>query len=91
METKFPRQQIFFASFKRLRDLKVLSDLVVSMSSFPTFILTLPFLLTKSLVDIAKKYPAATELNVLVLGMPNVGKSTLLSALRKVGVEGGTC
>jgi mitochondrial GTPase 1 len=38
--------------------------------------------------DVAKTHPAATELNVLVIGMPNVGKSTLLNALRNVGIRG---
>ena len=28
------------------------------------------------------------ELNVLVIGMPNVGKSTLLNALRNKGIKG---
>lgn len=28
------------------------------------------------------------ELNVLVLGMPNVGKSTLLNMLRHAGIKG---
>jgi ribosome biogenesis GTPase A len=28
------------------------------------------------------------EMNVLVVGMPNVGKSTLLNALRNIGVSG---
>ena len=36
----------------------------------------------------AKEYPHAMELNVLVIGMPNVGKSTLLNALRNVGIKG---
>jgi len=39
-------------------------------------------------VDIAKEYPHSLELNVLVVGMPNVGKSTLLNALRNIGIEG---
>ena len=28
------------------------------------------------------------ETNVLVIGMPNVGKSTLLNALRNAGIKG---
>jgi hypothetical protein len=40
------------------------------------------------LVDIAKGYPHAPEMNVLVVGMPNVGKSTLLNALRNIGIPG---
>ena len=39
-------------------------------------------------LDIAKEYPHAMELNVLVIGMPNVGKSTLLNALRNKGIKG---
>jgi ribosome biogenesis GTPase A len=38
--------------------------------------------------DIAKQHPHAMELNVLVIGMPNVGKSTLLNALRNMGIKG---
>ncbi|KAJ7927570.1 P-loop containing nucleoside triphosphate hydrolase protein [Mycena leptocephala] len=46
--------------------------------------------LSEMLVNIAKKYPYAMELNVLVIGMPNVGKSTLLNALRNMGIKGRT-
>ncbi|KAJ6488008.1 P-loop containing nucleoside triphosphate hydrolase protein [Mycena sanguinolenta] len=46
--------------------------------------------LSEMLVNIAKKYPYAMELNVLVIGMPNVGKSTLLNALRNIGIKGRT-
>jgi len=41
-----------------------------------------------SIPDIAKQHPHAMELNVLVIGMPNVGKSTLLNALRNMGIKG---
>ncbi|KZT04496.1 uncharacterized protein LAESUDRAFT_297622 [Laetiporus sulphureus 93-53] len=46
--------------------------------------------LSELLVDIAKANPVVPELNVLVVGMPNVGKSTLLNALRKAGIAGPT-
>ncbi|KIK52847.1 hypothetical protein GYMLUDRAFT_49693 [Collybiopsis luxurians FD-317 M1] len=46
--------------------------------------------LSKTLVDVAHKYPHTPELNVLVIGMPNVGKSTLLNALRNMGIKGKT-
>ncbi|KAF8629032.1 hypothetical protein AX15_003592, partial [Amanita polypyramis BW_CC] len=46
--------------------------------------------LSDLLVNIAKQYPHAMEHNVLVVGMPNVGKSTLLNALRNIGIKGPT-
>lgn len=45
-------------------------------------------LLTSISLGIAAQYPHAMEHNVLVVGMPNVGKSTLLNALRNMGIKG---
>ncbi|KAG1876814.1 P-loop containing nucleoside triphosphate hydrolase protein [Suillus tomentosus] len=46
--------------------------------------------LSEMLINIAKRNPHATEMNVLVIGMPNVGKSTLLNSLRNMGIPGRT-
>ncbi|KAH9947550.1 P-loop containing nucleoside triphosphate hydrolase protein [Amylocystis lapponica] len=69
MAAKYPDQRVFFASWNRPRDIKMLNDM---------------------LVNIAKSNPHIPELNVLVVGMPNVGKSTLLNALRNIGIAGPT-
>jgi mitochondrial GTPase 1 len=39
-------------------------------------------------IDIASRNPHMPELNVMAVGMPNVGKSTLLNALRNMGIRG---
>ncbi|KAH7886852.1 P-loop containing nucleoside triphosphate hydrolase protein [Phlebopus sp. FC_14] len=69
MASRFPDQIVHFASCNKPRDIKKLSEMLVS---------------------IAKTNPHATEMNVLVVGMPNVGKSTLLNSLRNFGIAGRT-
>jgi len=56
---------------------------LLSNHSAGTWVLNL---LTLVNPDIAKEYPYSLGLNVLVLGMPNVGKSTLLNRLRNLGL-----
>ncbi|KAF8578973.1 P-loop containing nucleoside triphosphate hydrolase protein [Ramaria rubella] len=47
--------------------------------------------LSNMLISMASKYAESSpEANVLVVGMPNVGKSTLLNALRTFGIPGPT-
>ncbi|PVG01467.1 P-loop containing nucleoside triphosphate hydrolase protein [Serendipita vermifera] len=48
-------------------------------------------LLHRRLVDIAREHQTTIpQLNVLVVGMPNVGKSTLLNHLRSYGIKGAS-
>jgi ribosome biogenesis GTPase A len=95
MAKKFPDQRMFFASWQRPRDIRDLSALLVSMLKFPGgrcygSSSSSAYLLNLLFVDVAKQHPHAMELNVLVIGMPNVGKSTLLNALRNMGIKGRT-
>jgi ribosome biogenesis GTPase A len=92
MAVKFPEQSVFFASWKQPRCIKALNELLVSMSTPPSrYFLCFGMCMLNvcyHLVDIAKSNPDAPEMNVLVVGMPNVGKSTLLNALRNIGIPG---
>jgi mitochondrial GTPase 1 len=91
MAKKFPGQEMLFASWQRPRDIRDLSATLVSMLlsiDYKGYSLDAYRLVT---ADIAKQHPHAIELNVLVIGMPNVGKSTLLNALRNMGIKGRTC
>ena len=93
MTAKFPDQTFFFASWHRPRDIRSLSDLLIS-ESLPVHVIhgscyPEQFFFPNS--DVAKRYPDMPELNVLVVGMPNVGKSTLLNALRNTGIRGRKC
>jgi hypothetical protein len=95
MASRFPDQRAFFASWQNARDIKALSALLVSACLFSFIIIFCarsffsPLTDADTLrVDVANEHPYMHELNVLVVGMPNVGKSTLLNALRRVGIEG---
>ena len=91
MEGKYPDQTVFFASWNRPRDVKALSDLLIGQSFIhfdPPPTLISPIVVGYPLIGIAKRNTHAPELNVLVVGMPNVGKSTLLNALRNKGIAG---
>ena len=66
-------------------ELKELRRSLVSKS--PLILSQLAFL-SLYLADVAKRYPHLPELNILAIGMPNVGKSSLLNSLRSIGIPG---
>lgn len=96
MAARFPDQVVHFASCNKPRDIKTLSELLVSMLPFiyalrhgvESCYFSCEIKITPA--AIAKTNPHATEMNVLVVGMPNVGKSTLLNSLRSFGIAGRT-
>jgi|ERR1700722_4587376 len=89
MKVKFPHQRVFFASWNRTRDIRALNELLVSMSNkTKQKTIETGILIGTTHTDIAKSHPLVPEMNVLVIGMPNVGKSTLLNALRNIGISG---
>ena len=94
MAVKFPEQRVFFASWKQPRCIKALNELLVSRSTSPSYFFhSRSFFVgmgnaLNGLVGVAKSCPHVPEMNVLVVGMPNVGKSTLLNALRNIGIPG---
>jgi len=91
MATKFPDQKVFFASWNRPRDIVALSDMLIgSRLCHPLHGIVLMPMWSLTCTDVAKRNAHAPELNILVVGMPNVGKSTLLNALRNIGIAGPT-
>lgn len=90
MAKKFPGQSMLFASWQKPRDIRNLSAMLVSMLLCKRSGRGQLWMLRPVCLDIAKRHPHAMELNVLVIGMPNVGKSTLLNALRNMGIRGRT-